>query len=1334
MILLRTMTARITALASSLLTAVSTHRTARHLPLGLFLLGILAYGTAFAGYMLWHFDLLNVIATHGDDAFYYFQIAKNLADGHFSTFDGGITRTNGYHPLWLLLLTPVYWLCDPDTALFVIKSMEIMLITGAVALIVLAARLAHLPWVLLFAMLPMLYRYGGLLLGLEAAAAAFLLGLLFVTLGLFARNPLRWRWVLTGVVFVLPWVRLEYIAISLATTVALCGIEWAGRTRPAGWLFAGLFRAAPSLAAFPPLLGAGAGLLLYFAYNGLVFGGLVPVSGATKQLFSQMFRGGEGGTSFVEHFQAVRATKFFDEELGVALEVCVYFVLVWGVYWRFNNPKDWGVLVFLVGLLGLAAGHLAQFGLSVLTMGEVYLVEMSTWYYVPAYLLTTLLVPVRCYVAVSGIRWVLGPRMPRVAAVLKTGVLAATAGLLFTTADFSSPYRYIDERRQHDDRWHWILSSYAGTLLLNRILPEGSIIGSWDAGIIGYYSRFPVVNLDGLVNSYEYFRLRRERGVRATFVSSRDNSVHFKENVELFRRMFGITHFVNGSSAAADFENIYFETAPFLYHFSSPDSLAFMLWSEEPPRLAQTERDPPSWFWSRIEPHFDLQTEQAGVVVDGRIVQSFARACEADQAESALLVLLDRADRIVDVANPWENSWTTTRGGRPSSCVDALLLPKEARQPVRLETVSAINEVYQWLGDSPRMIRSTYDVYLNGDQLIYINKQCDQEATTRPFFVHVIPVEEADMPIGHRQFGVEIRDFRSEGFIRKLGDACLAIHHLPAYAIARIRTGQYVPDGPPLWAGEIRLDLDPAWLAEVLTHTEPVLRTGAVTVYHHANRLLYTSTTCSPDALAAPVFVHVIPVNPAALPASHRQAGFHNLDFHFQTRQLSLAASFPDRSPLSPGHCAALIDLPAYAIARIRTGQYVPDGPPLWAGEIRLDLDPAWLAEVLTHTEPVLRTGAVTVYHHANRLLYTSTTCSPDALAAPVFVHVIPVNPAALPASQRQAGFHNLDFHFQTRQLSLAASFPDRSPLSPGHCAALIDLPAYAIARIRTGQYVPDGPPLWAGEIRLDLDPAWLAEVLTHTEPVLRTGAVTVYHHANRLLYTSTTCSPDALAAPVFVHVIPVNPAALPASQRQAGFHNLDFHFQTRQLSLAASFPDRSPLSPGHCAALIDLPAYAIARIRTGQYVPDGPPLWAGEIRLDLDPAWLAEVLTHTEPVLRTGAVTVYHHANRLLYTSTTCSPDALAALVFVHVIPVNPAALPASQRQAGFHNLDFYFQTRQLSLAASFPDRSPLSPGHCAALIDLPAYAIARIRTGQYVPDGPQLWTGEFETGEKTP
>jgi len=46
------------------------------------------------------------IAYEEDDFFYYLKIAGNLAHGFGSTFNG-IVSTNGYHPLWLVLLTTV---------------------------------------------------------------------------------------------------------------------------------------------------------------------------------------------------------------------------------------------------------------------------------------------------------------------------------------------------------------------------------------------------------------------------------------------------------------------------------------------------------------------------------------------------------------------------------------------------------------------------------------------------------------------------------------------------------------------------------------------------------------------------------------------------------------------------------------------------------------------------------------------------------------------------------------------------------------------------------------------------------------------------------------------------------------------------------------------------------------------------------------------------------------------------------------------------------------------------------------------------------------------------
>ena len=42
-----------------------------------------------------------------DDAYYYFKIASNITQGFGITFDT-INPTNGFHPLWMLVLLPLF--------------------------------------------------------------------------------------------------------------------------------------------------------------------------------------------------------------------------------------------------------------------------------------------------------------------------------------------------------------------------------------------------------------------------------------------------------------------------------------------------------------------------------------------------------------------------------------------------------------------------------------------------------------------------------------------------------------------------------------------------------------------------------------------------------------------------------------------------------------------------------------------------------------------------------------------------------------------------------------------------------------------------------------------------------------------------------------------------------------------------------------------------------------------------------------------------------------------------------------------------------------------------
>ena len=647
----------------------------------LFIAGILAYGAGFAWYMLTHFDVVNLIRdVSADDSFYYFTIARNLAEGMFSTFDGGTTRTNGYHPLWLFLITPFYWVFDKETALFAIKAFEIMLIAAGVALVATAARLARLPWYLMFAALPMLYQHRALIMGMEAAAALFMLGLFILSVCLFARSPARWKWPLAAVAFALPWVRLEYIAISLATAGALCFVEWSWQERAPGTSFGARARSIRFLKALPSLFGSAAGLVAYFAYNKLVFGGIVPVSGASKQAWSQAEW--QGGYSLMQNLQDVLQMDVFRFVLLVALEACVLFLLVWWFARRFRSPKDRLLLAFLAGISGLAVCHLAKFGQTVLTVHPV-LQGRYAWYFVPAYLMVALMVPVNCCVAVHFIRHFVGPKSRRMANILSLGVAVASAVFLFAKANFTAPFRWAEASSNLITVANESAEAvYGGTLLMNRVLPDDSVVGSWDAGVIGYFSRFTVVNLDGLVSSYDYFH--------ATNVV-RDGYAGWDEDLIPLYREFGITHFANLTNQS----RMGFEDGVLLEgSLSAPGRFGrkvFTLVSVDPPE----DDDIAAWIWERMAPHFDYQSDDAGLLVDGRLVQTFARKCDPNE-----LVVWRWAGR-------WDGTvaktWTRTRTGL---CVTAAVLPRHHSGPVRFEIMPK-SDYSTWLtGGSRPIIRS----------------------------------------------------------------------------------------------------------------------------------------------------------------------------------------------------------------------------------------------------------------------------------------------------------------------------------------------------------------------------------------------------------------------------------------------------------------------------------------------------------------------------------------------------------------------------------------------------------------------------------------------------
>ena len=1046
---------------------------APHAAFGLLLLAILAYAGYFAYYTLSSLDLVGMVRdVNTDDSFYYFQVARNLAEGMFSTFDGGITRTNGYHPLWLLLITPFYWVLDRETALFGIKALELCLIGGSVALLAVSARLCRLPWVALFAVLPLLYQHRWLWWGLEAAAGLFALSLLFLSLSLAARNATRWWPLLAAVAFILPWARLEYLAISLAATAGAAIVVWtqnepaAGAARRGGpGLELGRFRInLPAWRVYAPFLAAVLGGMIYFAYNRLVFGGYVPVSGAVKQAWSWAYFEDYGGYALAENVRAHLQFSVFSDGLLAAAEVGAYALLVWWVSRRASpfpnqlpSPNQLLPPLFMIGAAALALGHAAKFAQHALSIHPHF---NADWYFVPAYLLMALLIPIRCFTAVYLINTLVRPRWPNIGRLLTGATVAATVITLVVTVGFTQSFKDVDNMSSNTAR-DWEVSSYLGTQIMNRILPDGAVVGSWDAGVVGYFADFPVVNLDGLVNGYDHYH-------QYILTKSYYSSKVFQE--------YGITHYANAwdddqeKTANALFEGVVFFEADlqqaqneqdgkdaggidFSNLIYDPVARKFMIWQSD--RNAVVADTAGARLRALLQEQGDYYDDGAAALVHSNLVHTFDFDCNPQQPRAYMLTVAGAIPTVAENRSDDNLLYLPVGGNRNylGYCIDAFELPNATAHPVDVTMQPLAPAVNELLQGNPPLVQSEWEVYRIGRQLLYQRAPCTATDTAARFYLHFIPARVNDLAVWQRQWAeYASRDFEFDtaGGVRHAG-RCVVTALLPDYAIAGIRTGQYIPEMGSLWDGEFYTETYRAARAAELAAQavgEPARR-DFYSVYYDADAadaLTYIREDCAPADTAAQFYLHIIPADTNELPAAQREHGFDNRDFDFGQQ----GGIWHD------GRCMVSVPLPDYELHGIRTGQYTADAVHQWGGEFYTAAYYAALADelaTLAGRRPAAQ-NFYSVYYNDGTLTYIREDCTPADTAAAFYLHLVPADAAVLPAGQREHGFDNRDFEFG------AAG----GVQSAGRCLVSVELPDYAVAGIRTGQYTPDAERLWAAE------------------------------------------------------------------------------------------------------------------------------------------------------------------------------------------------------------------------------------------------------------------------------
>jgi hypothetical protein len=215
-------------------------------------------------YSYWAADTQKLIDIYEDDAYYYFKVAYNLATGEGLTFDGQ-SVSNGFHPLWMLAIMPIY-LFQPDRllALRIIGTLSSLLI--GIAGYIGFRRLMKLPFSI-FGLSLLFFAFSMVMISNSGMETALLLPLLIGALMRIDEASGKGD-LLTGLLLALALLaRLD--AILLLAGLGLVYIAENPRRRHA-------------LIALPLIA-----LALFLAANLLLTDHLVPTSGTVKGLQSE---------------------------------------------------------------------------------------------------------------------------------------------------------------------------------------------------------------------------------------------------------------------------------------------------------------------------------------------------------------------------------------------------------------------------------------------------------------------------------------------------------------------------------------------------------------------------------------------------------------------------------------------------------------------------------------------------------------------------------------------------------------------------------------------------------------------------------------------------------------------------------------------------------------------------------------------------------------------------------------------------------------------------------------------------------------------------------------
>lgn len=470
-----------------------------------------------------------------DDTYYYLQLAWNTKHLGFVTFDG-IHPTNGFQLLWFGVVVFLALLSKTKAALlFLTLAVCFLLNSLCYWPIWKLCRVLKRPlWALVVGGLWSIKSFGGHAYsnGMESSLHAFIFWCVLWQAAVFILRVQDGKrpnfFVLTGLLILNTWTRLDASVFSV-TIYAFCMILLminygsvmlflrANKKYIIGTL---------SLAAFAFLI-----QLLVYKRTGDTF---LPVSLLVKSavLETPLIH----GPLFLEKFRyavdlSVLAPPFLEKHIVLLIRnIAVIFVpgVLIGLYIfkreRYLKKAGRFALIWACLFLGFLLYH-------VIIVSVAGYQEHFVWYRTPLFIFWI----ITFSFAVMSVGDIIPAR--RIKRFYKR-ILPAFCIFIFIVSSFLFGERTCLTADKANKKFY---TRYKAALWVSKNLPPGTVIASWEAGQLGYFCGRTVINLDGLVNSVEYYTNVIQKDFTTLAEYLKENSVDYVMDYRGTRMQLGLS-------------------------------------------------------------------------------------------------------------------------------------------------------------------------------------------------------------------------------------------------------------------------------------------------------------------------------------------------------------------------------------------------------------------------------------------------------------------------------------------------------------------------------------------------------------------------------------------------------------------------------------------------------------------------------------------------------------------------------------------------------------------------------------------------------------------------